>query len=685
MALYGAHAEPSLVVTDPDDGDWFVDPDVEVSGSAREDVVDWLFDTDEFKDGTFKNVSLVNGRLVFNPVLQFEDAFDGRYLDTDIWEVVGGGTLSQRNGVLRIGGIDNTSYPLLVSRGDAFPEGVDWSTRVMMKFSDTGNYTRGFGWGMTANDTDPMESLVAIYSDRALSQWYHEYSVLVNGEWVADWYFDHLLFGLLEVKYTHGNDTYVVTYSGRTLSTISGAEKPVRFWLGCPLYEELDEWSRLVLTVDQIDVWTYTGSWISRVYDMGGTAALSRHGRSYSTSHTLDGRAWMECRASEDNVTWSDWGKFVTSTDTYEGRYLQFRINMSMEEVRWEDAYVRLSYFELEYHLLLDVVQVRLNGGDWMNATGTRSWDHMVTLVEDGNLLEVRVLDTAGNMNHTAMNLILDTTAPVGTVWMDVEGQYTNDRNITFKFNASDRYGIKAIRIALSEDYRDEEVVEPYVDTMVWTLPGGFVKTDVYIRFEDKHGLLSEPLHFFFFYDPLPPTGALHIQGGAPHTDETTVSIDLDYQDNEGITSVELSHDARFIDPVSITPGTHLYEGWELIPGGTGVRQVFMRVMDLAGNRVVVSDEIDLYVATAMGRVEPSGENVTSERLVQVAVFLPTEFEALWMQVSEDPSFEDAEWIDVNHYSTILLAEGDMERRVHVRFKECTSGSRTQGATSRCP
>jgi hypothetical protein len=665
LALYGVQAEPSLSITKPSDGDWFVDPDVSVRGRANVDTIELKVDSDDFENGTFNGVTLVDGRLVFQPINQFEDWFN--IWDVNKWEIVNTGTIMVRDGTIILRRADNITHPLLVSKGDVFPEGMDWSTRVIMSFSDTGNFTEGYGWGITTNDTHVDESIVSIYSDRSVGN-YH--SLFVNGQWVSNWGYNDGQMGLLEVMYTDHNDTYMVKLYGRIVSTFSGVDKPVRFWMGCPIYQQLDEWQWMDVIVDQIDIWTYTGSWTSDVYDMGGSIEFTDVSRSFTTSHSRDSRVFLEARASDDNVNWSDWMKLDQADDGAESRYFQFRVIMSMKDIRSDVAYIRMPNFRLEYQHPLQVVQVRVNGGEWMNATGTDRWDHMVTMAEDDNYLEVRVFDTGGYSNDTGMSLTLDTTVPVGTVDMDVEGTYTNDRNITFTFNATDKYGIKGIRIALSEDFRDEEVVEPYVDTMVWTLPGGFVKTDVYIRYVDNHGLFSESFQFFFFYDPLPPTGALHIQGGAPHTDEMTVSIDLEYQDNWEVASVELSHDDTFRTSIQVSPGVHLYEGWELQPGGSGVRRVYMRVRDLAGSQVVVFDDIDLYVATAMGEVRATGGNLSSERLVQVAVFAPTEIEAFWMQVSEDSSFNGVPWVDVGHYSTIVLAEGDGEKRIFVRFKD---------------
>jgi hypothetical protein len=202
-------------------------------------------------------------------------------------------------------------------------------------------------------------------------------------------------------------------------------------------------------------------------------------------------------------------------------------------------------------------------------------------------------------------------------------------------------------------------------------MPGGFVRTDVYIRFEDSHGLFSESVHRVFYHDPLPPTAEMAIEGGAAHTDTHSVYLDLAYQDNAGVASVEVSNDDQFRNSVSVTPGVHRLDAWELVPGDSGERRVYMRVIDLAGNMVVVLDQIDVYIAEALGSVEIiGGTGATNSQILQLSITAPTEIEVLWMQVSEDPMFSYVEWTDLGTYAAISLAEGDGNREIFVRFKE---------------
>lgn len=54
----------------------------------------------------------------------------------------------------------------------------------------------------------------------------------------------------------------------------------------------------------------------------------------------------------------------------------------------------------------LNLVEVRVNGGSWSNATGTASWTRSITLSPCANTIEARSLDKAGNYSAIASNLV---------------------------------------------------------------------------------------------------------------------------------------------------------------------------------------------------------------------------------------------------------------------------------------
>jgi hypothetical protein len=228
LALETVSAEPTISISKVKEGDWFVTPDLLMKGTAQEHQFDWVLGEEDFKNGTFRNLTLVDGKLVFNPINHFDAGFDDVFFDFETWWLNRQGYISQRDSILYLRGHDNDSFPLVVSKGDAFPEDTDWTARVIIKYNDYGNYSDWFGWGMTANETDPYRSLVSIFTDNS------RYSIIVNGTRVANWIYLGENFGTLEVVYSRANDTYMVHHGGRMISSIHGGDRPVRFWIGCP-------------------------------------------------------------------------------------------------------------------------------------------------------------------------------------------------------------------------------------------------------------------------------------------------------------------------------------------------------------------------------------------------------------------------------------------------------------------
>ena len=58
----------------------------------------------------------------------------------------------------------------------------------------------------------------------------------------------------------------------------------------------------------------------------------------------------------------------------------------------------------------VSLVQVRVNGGSWSNATGTTGWTRSVALSPCANTIEARSLDNAGNYSAIASNVVIYTS-----------------------------------------------------------------------------------------------------------------------------------------------------------------------------------------------------------------------------------------------------------------------------------
>jgi hypothetical protein len=325
---------------------------------------------------------------------------------------------------------------------------------------------------------------------------------------------------------------------------------------------------------------------------------------------------------------------------------------------------------DLRYRSPIARVEVRTAGGDWNLASGTERWTARIELQEDGNTIEARAVDASGDSTIVSVNVTLDTTPPVGTVRVKGLRPFTNDTNVTLLLDATDKYGVVAVGVAHYPDFYGERVY-PYAAELPWRIQGGLGENPVYVRFYDAHGLVSAPACATVAFDPLPPSGHVVIGGGAPYTQSQMVRLDLDSSDEVGMLSLELSNDPGMADARAIPVGTRTLEGWALAEGGDGLRTVYMRLTDLAGNVAVVNASIELYVPKALGRVSiEGGAAVTNRTIVRVRVDAPAELRAGTMQLSRDPGFGEAVWEAAVAEKLFILAPGDGEVRIYARFMD---------------
>jgi hypothetical protein len=425
--------------------------------------------------------------------------------------------------------------------------------------------------------------------------------------------------------------------------------------------------------VDHVNVWATSGEWLSDVIDMGHHVELDGADLSWTSNHRSEAETMFEARASKDETNWTEWvavddqGRLASPLN---GTYLQLRIKLSIPGVYKESAHLTVTAIDLRFRDPLVSVEVRSQVTDWIPTEGLHQWQAEVTLVESENTVEVRAIDTAGNVNVSQVLLVVDTTPPVGTLRIAGDREYVNDLNVTLLLNATDRYGVDWVDVSHFPDF-SRKVRYPYSDRVEWRMSEVEGETFVYVRYVDGHGLLSEVVSASIYYDSFPPSGRVRIAGNAEWTGTDAVRLDLEYSDNVEVELVELSNHANFTDVHVVTIGETVVEDWYLADGGDGRREVHIRVTDAAGNRVTGSDDIKLYWPKQEGTVSINdGEELTGQEVVRLSIDVPREARIDLMQVSNEPTFADAEWAVLEDEIMWILSEGDGMKTVHVRFKD---------------
>ncbi len=654
---------PGIAFTGPEDGSWFTDENVTVRGNATTCPQDLVLDVTEIGPGSGRDIELAGEVLRFSPKLRFIEDFGGTALNTSNWtKVRDRGSIAVKDGCLLLDN-DSFRFPLVRSNGGHTPTGSDWTAgfRLRLRYLGPG----GDGGGISDQDPDLASSLMAVYQ-RTITPNPYGYKVLADGEAVLN-ESSNLQWHNYYLDWSPDDGRYTVYRDWVELGRYEGAEARPSFWFGncdsgAPQYYGL--------TVDYADVWTFAGTWASRTVDMGSIVHIDRASARWESDHPSETAVRSEVRSSLDNTTWTEWTSVAggTPSTAVEGRYLQSRFRVSMVGVRDEDAYVDLRNLTLGFKHPLTRVDVRCNGGEWNQATGLNQWEATVALREDWNSVEARVTDTDGGTSTTVIDLLLDTTPPVGTAKVLSDRPYTNDVNVTLLLNATDKYGVVTVEVCDYPDFRGASAF-PYAERLAWRVQGGFGPNLIYVRFIDSHGLVSAPVNATVYFDPYPPQGHISVNGGEPCTDERSVRLDLEHSDETGVALVELSNDGAFTDPSIVPLGTTSIDGWTLAGGDDGVRTVHMRLTDMAGNAQVLNDSIELYIPKPSGSVLiEDGAEATNRTIVHLAIGVPRELRATRMQLSLDPDFLGMEWEAVAPERMVILPPGDRTVSIHVRF-----------------
>ncbi|MCK5253141.1 MAG: hypothetical protein KAQ96_09325, partial [Thermoplasmata archaeon] len=249
-------------------------------------------------------------------------------------------------------------------------------------------------------------------------------------------------------------------------------------------------------------------------------------------------------------------------------------------------------------------------------------------------------------------------------------GPYINDPNITLSLYATDKYGVATVQVSNAPDMSGMRTF-PYSTELSWSIEGADGEVSVFVRFVDFHGLLSDIVRDSVVVDRLPPSGSLLINDGARYTASTTVQLDLEYYDNMGVATMELSNRPDLSDGLTITPPQVRVDTWELESGDDGLRTVYMRLTDVAGNMVFINATIDLYIPKALGNFTiEGGADITRMSIVQLHILIPYELKTTRGQLSNEVDFEGAMWETLTRDKAWILSPGDGHKTVYLRFED---------------
>ncbi|NME70810.1 hypothetical protein [Flammeovirga aprica] len=290
---------------------------------------------------------------------------------------------------------------------------------------------------------------------------------------------------------------------------------------------------------------------------------------------------------------------------------------------------------------------------------------------EDGvRTVYVKFMDRAKNVSEVAFDRILiDTEAPLGgKVAIDNNKEYSIDkeRNVNLKIFAR-----KADFMQVSNDptFMDSKW-EPYNVIKKWKLDGNDGVKTVFVRFKDLAGNVSDPVSDNIVLDTKPPFNCSivvknHKEGVVNHPD----AIALVRVNAEDAIKMQISNHPNF-EKIRWIGYSEYNIPWRL-PGQDGVKEIYTRFMDEAGN---ISDTYSVNVT--LDRTPPVEGNVeiveAQDKLINLeeATLKISAKGAKTMRLSPRSDFKGAEWENYATSKTWKFPPGDGLKFVYVIFKD---------------
>ncbi|OHX65904.1 hypothetical protein NH26_05825 [Flammeovirga pacifica] len=282
----------------------------------------------------------------------------------------------------------------------------------------------------------------------------------------------------------------------------------------------------------------------------------------------------------------------------------------------------------------------------------------------------VRFMDRAKNVSEPAFDRILiDTEPPVGgKLVIDNNKEYSIDKEHMVKLKVFAR---KADFMQVSNDPTFMNINwEPYNTIKNWKLDGGDGVKTVFVRFKDLAGNISEPASNNIKLDTKPPFNCSilvknHKDGVVNHPD----AIALIRVNAEDAIKMQISNHPNF-EKIRWIGYSEYNIPWRL-PGEDGVKEIYTRFMDEAGN---ITDTYSVNVTLdrtppVKGSVEILEAKDKLTNLTDVNLVINAEG-AHQMKLSERSDFKGAEWEKYSKARKWKFPQGDGIKFVYVIFKD---------------
>ncbi|RJE87420.1 hypothetical protein D3P07_13840 [Paenibacillus sp. 1011MAR3C5] len=265
-----------------------------------------------------------------------------------------------------------------------------------------------------------------------------------------------------------------------------------------------------------------------------------------------------------------------------------------------------------------DVVGVQYsdNNSSWSSIEAfSTSRTYMLPAGDGNKTVYIRLIDRAGNITVIQDSILLDTTAPTGTVVVNDGRAYTNNANVYVDVTpATGVTDIVSIRYTINGS-----VPTTIAYTNNFTIDVGSTNGAKAITVEliDGVGHISPIYSAMVTLDTVAPTGTVAINSGAMYTTEQVVTLDYTLGAGvEDVTSVQFSNDnltwsseAAYSESMNYT-----------LSAGDGSKTVYVRFIDRAGNTGTAQASITLDTVAPTGTLTLTSPVLTNDTSVTLTV-----------------------------------------------------------------
>jgi hypothetical protein len=364
---------------------------------------------------------------------------------------------------------------------------------------------------------------------------------------------------------------------------------------------------------------------------------------------------------NDDPWNYTDWTYAEFGVDTTPPT-LNESLSGTLGANGWYTSNVELAISASDSYSGLEKLEYRVGDGAWV------AYDQPLSISDGQYQIEYKATDKVGHQASLTLTVKVDTAAPIIEVSVP---SFTNSTFIVVDLSRSSdaTSGLSQIKVWL-EGENEPAAWESYAASKSVVLPTGDGSKTVYAKVKDTAGHESSTASYATTLDQTPPIiKSVSINGGAPYTNSQSVMFNLLAEDAlAGVSEVGFS-----IDGANWSWQEYSQEKSFDLPAGDGVKIVYVKVRDRAGNEsdtISSGITLDTVPPTALGIKINGGASSTNSTSVTLALSADDDGSGVAkMQFSIDGS----SWTSWETYSALksfTLPAGDGEKTIYFRVRD---------------